>query len=315
MLYQPILECTRYKHMKLKFTTYQKTTLFIALVFSNTLFSQHELSFTQKLKRKWFVSTNFTSLFRNSHFLLFEESQMQTTNRFITIEPEVIQNNQVSLRFPICIGINYFKNGHSTDQKYNTYYYYLLNDGFYNTNVHPYFSPKYTQHSYTVQKGDIPTKKSLHKQDLIFQIGINPKLYIPEQRNVSIYFSPSLSIGLMDSYALDYYHSFKGSTSSSGYNIWSWDKETIVYHHNPFLYARVQTTLGLEIQLGNKFSLDFETGISSFVTGEGKKDDHVYMSLNGGDYQQIYTDFNPNQLFKPVPIHFINRLLLRMTIN
>jgi hypothetical protein len=302
--------------MKPSFYIFQSLCLVYFLGLELKSHAQEPVTLYDKLiSKKWYVSTNFTSFFRNKRFLLFDESQFQTTNRCLSVEPEMYLNTNVTLRFPIQLGFNFLHKQYTTESNSNSYYYYLLNDGYYNTTIQPHFSPKYIQPSYTIQKGDIPTQQSLHKLDIIFQIGINPKLYIPEQRKVSCYFSPSLFIGLMDSYALDYYHRFNSTTSSSGYNIWSWDKETIDYHPNPFLFVRIQTCLGIEIKLKSKLFLDLESGFSSFVYGEGKKDDHVYISLNGGEFNQIYTDPNPDQMFKLVPIHFINRVLLRYSIN
>ncbi len=302
--------------MKPSFYIFQLLCLVLFLSLGSTSYAQERITFHDKLlNKKWYVSTNVTSFVRNKRFLLFDKSQFQTTNRYLSVEPEIFLNTNVTLRFPIQLGFNCFRKMFTTESNSNSYYYYLLNDGYYNTTVQPHFSPKYIQPSYTIQKGDIPIQQSLHKQDIIFQIGINPKLYIPEQRKVSFYFSPSFSIGLMDSYALDYYHRFNSTTSSSGYNIWSWDKETIDYHHNPFLFVRIQTCLGIEFKLKSKLFLDLESGFSSFVSGEGKKDDRVYISLNSSEFNQIYTDPNPDQMFKLVPVHFINRVVLRFSIN
>ena len=289
--------------------------LFSFLLFQQNSCAQQNFVRNTLASKNWYVSTNFTSLFRDKRFLIVDGSQFSTTNRFISIEPEIYLNQNVTLRFPFQLGFNFLHKEFSTEATSNSYYFYLLNDNYYNTTVQPYFSPEYTQHSYTVQKGEKPTKKSVHKQDMIFQIGINPKLYIPEQRKVSFYFSPSLSFGLMDSYTLDYYHSFTSTTTSSGFNNWKWDKEIINYRHNPFIFARLQTCFGLEINLNNRFSLGIETGLTSYVFREGKKDDRVYMSLDGGDFKLIYTDFSHNQMDKLIPIHFTNRILLRYSIN
>jgi len=305
----------RFKKMRPIFYMTKSICLVSFLFLALNSVAQKKFSLETLFSKKWYISTNFTSLFRHEDLLYFEDSQMQTTNRFITLEPEVAIKDNLTIRFPLGFGINYIKGGYSTYSKYNSYYYYLLNAPFYNTTVQPYFSPGYTQQPYTVQKGEITPKKSLHRQDLIFQLGINPKLYFFGQRKASIYFSPSLTIGIMDSYALDYYHSFLNDSNDPSYNHWIWKQENILFYHNPFIFSRFQACLGFEFNFSRKISWGFETGFTTFVFGEGKKDDHVFISLDGGEFKQIYTDQNPDQMTKTIPFHFTNRILLRVAIN
>lgn len=305
----------RYSEMRPIFYITKSICLVSFLLLAHQLIAQENSETDKLITKKWYISTNFTSLFRDKRLLLVDQSQFPTTNRYISIEPEMDLTKNVTVRFPIQLGFNFLRKEFSTEAQSNSYYFYLLNDGFYNTANQPYFSSEYTQHSYTVQKGEKPTNKSVHKQDIIFQIGINPKMYMTEQRKVSVYFSPSFSLGLMDSYALDYYHSFKNNSTDTNSIYWVWDKEIINYHHNPFIFLRLQTCFGLEIKLSTNFSLGIETGLSTYVDSEGKKDDRVFISLDGGDFKQIYTDFNPNQMNKLLPVHFTNRVLLRYSIN
>jgi len=281
------------------------------LICSPISFGQKELDSSFN----WFISANLTSFFRDERTFYPQTQRFITTNQYISIEPELSLNNHFTIKFPIAVGLNRIKEGYTQTNDRNSFYYYYNNAPDSLSFYKPYFLPYYT----TFNGWDHNPHENyyMRNQDLVAQIGINPKIYFWGQRTVSMYLSQCLNAGIMDSYALDYYHSFITTSTDPNDKSWKIVHEDIIFHHNPFFFLRYQASLGLELHVAKRFFIGLESGFTNNVLKTGRKNDYVYMSIDNQPFELIYTDkYHGNKPYPEVKqLKFINRVFLRIAIN
>jgi hypothetical protein len=305
----------RYLEMRPIFYITKFLCLASFLMLKHSSIAQKKIPNDTLLSKKWFISANLTSFIREERTFYPQTQRFITTHRYISIEPELSLNSYFSIKFPIAVGFNRIKEGYTQSNDHNTFYFYYFNAPDSLSYNQPFFLTYYT----TFNPYDhVPHDNYyMRNQDLIAQIGINPKIYFWGQRAVSMYLSQCLNAGIMDSYALDYYHSFNNTSTDPTVKNWQWVKEDIIFHHNPFLFLRYQASVGLELHASKRVFIGLESGFATRIMKTGQENDYVYISVDQKPFELIYTDnFHGN---KPNPeenkLKFINRVFIRIAIN
>ena len=216
------------------------------------------------------VSTNLTALI-----------PLNLTVGRVTIEPEYRINELFSVKLPISIGIP--RNRRS---------YYVKK---------PNFDSQYLNSSTApVMLGDPYNYLS---EDIIVQIGVNPKYYPigKSKKLIAPYLSGAVNFGITKEYGKDYYvQSDTFSTDfyqdpSTGYYNYTWNTywntttESIVEKEGERNYFNFELLLGLDFNLSKRLTATVETGYASKLQELGVSTvvSKVYQRIGEGEYNLV----------------------------
>jgi hypothetical protein len=215
------------------------------------------------------VSANLTSLIPN----LKESYRLHyAINSVLTIEPEYYISDKMSIRIPVCIGINRKKPPASYTNVWNRYYF----------PCDPAETPRMDPTYFT---NDFSGYNELHAPNMVFQVGVYTKHFSSISKRNYIYFTQGLNFGEDNYFAHDYHDYLVYSESQCWYPY----KEMLTVYDNPAYYFRYELLIGMNISMGRHLCLNLESGPSIRMGSYGKKDDHLYRSLNNSDSVLIHT--------------------------
>jgi hypothetical protein len=225
------------------------------------------------------VSTNLTALFPN-----------YLAGGRVTIEPEYRINELFSVKLPISIGI-----------PRNTLPIYPLPD----------FDSQYLNYStrpvmfgfnfFTdLTFGD---RYDYLSEDIIVQIGVNPKYYPigKSKKFIAPYLSGAVNFGIAKNYGKDYYvqsdtfsTDFHYNPSTGNYNYywntyWNTTTEFTVKKEGERNYFNFELLLGLDFNLSKRLTATLETGYASRLQEQGVSTlvPKVYQRIGDGEYNLV----------------------------
>jgi hypothetical protein len=223
------------------------------------------------------VSTNLTALI-----------PLYLTGGRVTIEPEYRINELFSVKLPISI---------RTSRNIRSHY------------PKPYFDSQYLNYStgpvmfgykHKYLNGDPYDYLS---EDIIVQIGVNPKYYPigRSKKYIAPYLSGAVNFGIAKDYGKDYYvQSDTFSTDfyqdpSTGYYNYTWNTywntttESIVEKEGERNYFNFELLLGLDFNLSKRLTATLETGYASRLQEQGVSTvvPKVYQRIGEGEYNLV----------------------------
>ncbi|MGJ8661022.1 MAG: hypothetical protein ACSHXL_03210 [Bacteroidota bacterium] len=304
------------------------TLIFISL----TNYGLSQETQENRFKKEYYVSTNFASFIRDHRHTFPERNRNLTTNRYANIQFEWRLSEKFFLTVPIGIGLDNYKNHVDNNAELPNYYLFggpndLWPPGYYADG--PKLNGLNESQSYInyQSKGYKSKPAFARQQDLIWQIGLFPKFQLTQSKRFNFTLTTGANFGQMDKYAITNYQDFTevpSYTSDSIYNpSWKPTGSKNVYHSNPFFFARIEVTCGLDVKITSRFHLFLETGATHFIMANGKKSDFIMASLNGGNYYEVLEIHkNTDQLGEKevnyhthrkavTPFYLINRFSLR----
>jgi len=217
------------------------------------------------------VSTNLTALI-----------PLNLTVGRATIEPEYRINELFSLKLPVSVGI-----------PRNRQSYYVKK---------PNFDSQYLNYSTgPVMLGDPYNYLS---EDIIVQIGVNPKYYPigKSKKYIAPYLSGAVNYGITKEYGKDYYvQSDTSGSSSDQYNpstgnysytwntFWNTTTESTVEKEGERNYFNFELLLGLDFNLSKRLTATVETGYASRLQELGVSTvvPKVYQRIGDGEYNLV----------------------------
>jgi hypothetical protein len=288
--------------------------LFIVSIFSCVYLFSQEKSNEKDKDFQWSLSCNLTSIIRKQKQYFFDERTIfPTSNQLFTIAPELKFHNNFSCRFPVSIGIKRIKNATEVEGYYPGVGF-GYNAGWesyipYDVTREPYYnsaenavSPNSGGHG--VGHGVVDDVKA-RPMDLIWQIGICPKLYIAGTAKIcNPYFAVSINLAYLDKYRIDCYNTF-----AQGQEYWEFKDQISFVYSNPFYAVRREFIFGLDFRLNKKIRLDWEFGYSPFVKKAGKNLDRIYYSYEGGENILI------DQIYKNDDYQVMDKSGIEMVLN
>ena len=203
------------------------------------------------------VSTNLTALI-----------PLNLTVGRVTIEPEYRINELFSVKLPISIGIP--RNRRS---------YYVKK---------PNFDSQYLNYSTApVMLGDPYNYLS---EDIIVQIGVNPKYYPigKSKKLIAPYLSGAVNFGITKEYGKDYY--VQSNTYGGAWNTyWNTTTESTVKKEGERNYFNFELLLGLDFNLSKRLTATVETGYASKLQELGVSTvvSKVYQRIGEGEYNLV----------------------------
>ena len=203
------------------------------------------------------VSTNLTALI-----------PLNLTVGRVTIEPEYRINELFSVKLPISIGIP--RNRRS---------YYVKK---------PNFDSQYLNYSTApVMLGDPYNYLS---EDIIVQIGVNPKYYPigKSKKLIAPYLSGAVNFGITKEYGKDYY--VQSNTYGGAWNTyWNTTTESTVGKEGERNYFNFELLLGLDFNLSKRLTATVETGYASKLQELGVSTvvSKVYQRIGEGEYNLV----------------------------
>ena len=203
------------------------------------------------------VSTNLTALI-----------PLNLTVGRVTIEPEYRINELFSVKLPISIGIP--RNRRS---------YYVKK---------PNFDSQYLNYSTApVMLGDPYNYLS---EDIIVQIGVNPKYYPigKSKKLIAPYLSGAVNFGIAKEYGKDYY--VQSNTYGGAWNTyWNTTTESTVKKEGERNYFNFELLLGLDFNLSKRLTATVETGYASKLQELGVSTvvSKVYQRIGEGEYNLV----------------------------
>ena len=203
------------------------------------------------------VSTNLTALI-----------PLNLTVGRVTIEPEYRINELFSVKLPISIGIP--RNRRS---------YYVKK---------PNFDSQYLNYSTApVMLGDPYNYLS---EDIIVQIGVNPKYYPigKSKKHIAPYLSGAVNFGITKEYGKDYY--VQSNTYGGAWNTyWNTTTESTVKKEGERNYFNFELLLGLDFNLSKRLTATVETGYASKLQELGVSTvvSKVYQRIGEGEYNLV----------------------------
>ena len=203
------------------------------------------------------VSTNLTALI-----------PLNLTVGRVTIEPEYRINELFSVKLPISIGIP--RNRRS---------YYVKK---------PNFDSQYLNSSTApVMLGDPYNYLS---EDIIVQIGVNPKYYPigKSKKLIAPYLSGAVNFGITKEYGKDYY--VQSNTYGGAWNTyWNTTTESTVKKEGERNYFNFELLLGLDFNLSKRLTATVETGYASKLQelGVSTVGSKVYQRIGEGEYNLV----------------------------
>ena len=203
------------------------------------------------------VSTNLTALI-----------PLNLTVGRVTIEPEYRINELFSVKLPISIGIP--RNRRS---------YYVKK---------PNFDSQYLNYSTApVMLGDPYNYLS---EDIIVQIGVNPKYYPigRSKKYIAPYLSGAVNFGIAKDYGKDYY--VQSDTYGGAWNTyWNTTTESTVKKEGERNYFNFELLLGLDFNLSKRLTATVETGYASKLQELGVSTvvSKVYQRIGEGEYNLV----------------------------
>jgi hypothetical protein len=223
------------------------------------------------------VSTNLTALI-----------PLYLTGGRVTIEPEYRINELFSVKLPISI---------RTSRNIRSHF------------PKPYFDSQYLNYStrpvmfgykHKYLNGDPYDYLS---EDIIVQIGVNPKYYPigRSKKYIAPYLSGAVNFGIAKDYGKDYYvQSDTFSTDfyqdpSTGYYNYTWNTywntttESIVEKEGERNYFNFELLLGLDFNLSKRLTATLETGYASRLQEQGVSTvvPKVYQRIGEGEYNLV----------------------------
>jgi len=215
------------------------------------------------------VSTNLTALI-----------PLDLAGGRVTIEPEYRFNNFFSIKAPISIGIPRNRRPYDSQPYFDSQYL--------NYSTGPGFSDPY---------GVIP-------EDIIVQIGVNPKYYPigKSKKFIAPYLSGAVNFGIYKDYGNDYYvQSDTSGSSNTQYNpstgiysytwntYWNTTTESIVEKEGGRNYFNFELLLGLDFNFSKRLTATVETGYASRLQEQGVSTvvPKVYQRIGDGEYNLV----------------------------
>ena len=203
------------------------------------------------------VSTNLTALI-----------PLNLTVGRATIEPEYRINELFSVKLPVSIGI-----------PRNRQSYYVKK---------PNFDSQYLNYSTApVMLGDPYNYLS---EDIIVQIGVNPKYYPigKSKKLIAPYLSGAVNFGITKEYGKDYY--VQSNTYGGAWNTyWNTTTESTVKKEGERNYFNFELLLGLDFNLSKRLTATVETGYASKLQELGVSTvvSKVYQRIGEGEYNLV----------------------------
>jgi hypothetical protein len=224
------------------------------------------------------VSTNLTALI-----------PLYLTGGRVTIEPEYRFNNFFSIKAPISIG---------SSRNIRSHY------------PKPYFESQYHNYStgpvmfgYKHKYLSFSDPYDYLSEDIIVQIGVNPKYYPigKSKKYIAPYLSGAVNFGIAKDYGKDYYvqsdtfsTDFYQDPSTGIYNYtwntyWNTTTESIVEKEGGRNYFNFELLLGLDFNLSKRLTATLETGYASRLQEQGVSTvvPEVYQRIGDGEYNLV----------------------------
>jgi hypothetical protein len=209
-------------------------------------------------------------------------------NATIRIEPEYLLHPKISIKIPIVIGLGiesapYQVVNYELPEYYYNKTYFHFSDYTYSGELELYDrNPQWQSISFT---GYTP----VHKNELLYQIGITPKFYPFGQTRNAFFISQSINWGRGNFNSVDYYYDYDTIQTSGNYTYWKQLSETAVVNKSWFNYFRFETLVGINFNISSSLCFSLESGFSTTMRNNSKIEDRVFLKTPGEDYQLIYS--------------------------
>jgi hypothetical protein len=243
------------------------------------------------------VGTNFASLYRKpfNGELIKTPKGFITDNQYLNVEFIFKFNPRFSLRIPLAYGLGNLDGKVIEGGDLKSHFFNTGPDSLAPSNYYIY-GPKIDAFSIShyIQCNNRCSesfRSHIRPHYLKYQVGIFPKVSIHNWEKVNLSFSLGANFGFMDKYAISEYSSFSSNKNSDDTIVsWTQTNQRIEYETNTFFFVRGESLLGIDVKLTKRFSLNYETGFSTIVKGQGKKPDKIYTNLDGNGYKLVLSD-------------------------
>lgn len=205
------------------------------------------------------------------------------TNRSITVEPEYRIFDRFSVKLPVMIGLD-FSTPDTLFQSVNPDPYYYYGSSFVN------WSAPYQVTTTDVNDIDFYSgyNRNLngHAKNVIFQVGVAPKIYPFGQTKIAWYLGAGAYGGLMDQYRIDYFLDLTTDVDQWGDLRWMETNEYAVRYSEPKPFFRFEAMMGVDLNFSQFINLGFEGAWSSnFYTTKPK--DQVFARHDNDPYSFV----------------------------
>lgn len=279
------------------------------LTIITTLFCISLASNAQEVQKDGFIKeihlgTNIASLVRTTQEDFPRRNLYVTTNRYANVEVILSFHPKFSMRIPFGFGLSNMDGTIKEGGGLENHWFETGPDPVAPVNVYqngpPLDAPKVSNLILTKYKYSKPQFVFARPQDLVYQFGLFPQLFLYEKENVKLSFTAGVNFGKMDKYAISEYNSFSSIKNATNDTITAWVQtdSRLEYESNTFLFARGEYLFGVDLKFNKKMTFNSEIGFANFINAKGSKPDKIYTNLDNKGYNLIFMDYKNNDFTK-----------------